>query len=35
MAVFHHYAFVDDSPDATAIADDVWQFCLAAVGGTP
>jgi AcrR family transcriptional regulator len=33
MAVFHHYAFVDDSPDATAIADDVWQFCLAAVGG--
>jgi TetR/AcrR family transcriptional regulator len=34
MSVFHHYAFVDDDPTAATVADDVWQFCLAAVGGT-
>lgn len=34
MSVFHHYAFVDGDPLAATIADDVWRFCLAAVGGT-
>lgn len=33
MSVFHHYAFVDDDPTASNVAEDVWQFCLAAVGG--
>jgi TetR/AcrR family transcriptional regulator len=33
MAVFHHYAFADLPDDATAIRDDLWEFCLAAVGG--
>jgi AcrR family transcriptional regulator len=33
MSIFHHYAFVDDDPDAATIAEDVWAFCLAAVGG--
>jgi TetR/AcrR family transcriptional regulator len=33
MAVFHHYAFAEDDPAAITIADEVWQFCLAAVGG--
>jgi AcrR family transcriptional regulator len=33
MAVFHYYAFVEEP--AGTVADDVWQFCLAAVGGTP
>jgi AcrR family transcriptional regulator len=34
MSVFHHFAFVDD-PAAATVAEDVWQFCLAAVGGRP
>jgi hypothetical protein len=33
MSVFHHYAFVDDDPTAATVAEDVWRFCLAAVGG--
>lgn len=33
MAVFHHYAFADDEA-ADTVAEDVWQFCFAAVGGT-
>jgi len=32
MAVFHHYSFADDA--AGTVAEDVWQFCYAAVGGT-
>jgi AcrR family transcriptional regulator len=32
MAVFHYYSFADDD-DAGTVAEDVWQFCLAAVGG--
>jgi AcrR family transcriptional regulator len=32
MATFHHYAFAAD-PDPTTAVEDVWQFCLAAVGG--
>ena len=34
MSVFHHYAFVADDPTAATVADDVWRFCLAAVGGS-
>ena len=34
MAVFHYYAFADDD-GADTVADDVAQFCLAAVGGAP
>jgi AcrR family transcriptional regulator len=33
MAVFHHYAFADLPDDSTAIRDELWEFCLAAVGG--
>jgi AcrR family transcriptional regulator len=32
MAVFHYYSFADDG-GADTVADDVWQFCLGAVGG--
>lgn len=35
MAVFHHYAFAGDDVAAATVADDVWQFCLGAVGGRP
>jgi AcrR family transcriptional regulator len=35
MAAFHHYAFHPNDPGAGTIADDVWGFCLTAVGGTP
>ena len=31
MSVFHHYAFAAEEDDASTIAEDVWQFCLAAV----
>lgn len=34
MAVFHHYAFAEDDPAAAGAADEVWRFCLSAVGGT-
>jgi AcrR family transcriptional regulator len=33
MAVFHHYAFADLPDDVAEIRDDLWRFCLAAVGG--
>ena len=33
MAVFHHYAFADPPPDATAIVEELWMFCLAGLGG--
>jgi AcrR family transcriptional regulator len=33
MSVFHHYAFATDVDGAGTIAEDTWQFCLAAVGG--
>ena len=33
LAVFHHYAFDDADLDVARVADEVWQFCLAAVGG--
>jgi AcrR family transcriptional regulator len=34
MAVFHHYSFAEDAPAVATVAEDVWEFCLAAVGGT-
>ena len=33
MSVFHHYAFFPDDPAIETASEDVWQFCLAAVGG--
>lgn len=33
MSVFHHYAYADE-PSVESLVDDVWLFCLAAVGGT-
>jgi TetR/AcrR family transcriptional regulator len=35
MSVFHHFAFAEDDPAVATAADDVWGFCLAAVGGPP
>jgi len=35
MSVFHHYAFAEDEAGAATVAEDVWEFCLAAVGGNP
>jgi TetR/AcrR family transcriptional regulator len=35
MAVFHHYAFAAPPPDPAAVDEELWQFCLAALGGTP
>jgi AcrR family transcriptional regulator len=32
MAIFHHYAFMPDDPALATAADDVWQFCLGAIG---
>jgi AcrR family transcriptional regulator len=34
MAVFHHYAYAESEIDAHAIAEELWQFCLRAIGGT-
>lgn len=31
MAVFHYYSFADDDA-ADTVADDVWHFCIAALG---
>jgi len=33
LAVFHHYAFDEAESDIETIAEGVWEFCLAAVGG--
>ena len=33
MSVYHHYSFTPDDAGADSVADDVWRFCLAAVGG--
>jgi AcrR family transcriptional regulator len=33
MAAFHHYAFTTDDAGADAVAEDVWAFCLRALGG--
>ena len=33
MATFHHYAYSEVSADRTVIAEDLWSFCLRAIGG--
>ncbi len=33
MAVFHHYAFAEGPDEVAAIGDELWGFCLTAVGG--
>ena len=35
MAAFHHDVFMPDDPAIATAADDIWQFCLAAIGGAP
>jgi len=35
MAVFHHHAYSDEPIDTTEIAEELWQFCLRALGGSP
>jgi TetR/AcrR family transcriptional regulator len=34
MSVYHEYSFLSDDPRVDTVADDVWAFCLAAIGGT-
>jgi AcrR family transcriptional regulator len=33
MAVFHHYAFAETEEAADEVAEQLWQFCLAGLGG--
>jgi len=33
MAVFHHYAYAEEPIDTAAIAEELWEFCLRALGG--
>jgi AcrR family transcriptional regulator len=33
MAAFHHYAFATGDEGAATVGDDVWTFCLQALGG--
>ncbi len=33
MAVVHHYAYAEGPIDTGAIAEELWQFCLRALGG--
>jgi AcrR family transcriptional regulator len=33
MAVFHHYAFAETEEAADDVAEQLWQFCLAGLGG--
>ena len=35
MAAFHHYAFAVDDAGVGTIAEDVWAFCLGAIGAQP
>jgi TetR/AcrR family transcriptional regulator len=35
VGAYHHYAFQPDDPAMATLADDVWAYCLAAVGGQP
>ena len=35
MATFHHYAFATRDEGSETITEDVWNFCLNALGGTP
>jgi AcrR family transcriptional regulator len=33
MAVFHHYAYAESDADPAAIGEELWDFCLRALGG--
>jgi AcrR family transcriptional regulator len=33
MSVFHYYTYAEDRAEAGGVANDVWRFCLGAVGG--
>jgi AcrR family transcriptional regulator len=33
-SAYHHYAFAARRPPAEAIAERVWEFCLAGIGGS-
>ena len=35
MATFHHYAFATPTAPIEDIADELWSFCLRALGGQP
>jgi len=35
MAVFHHYAYAEIGPDTHTVGEDLWAFCLRALGGAP
>ena len=35
IGAYHHYTFQPDDPAMATLGDDVWLFCLAAVGGSP
>jgi AcrR family transcriptional regulator len=35
MAVFHHHAFATTTRSTGEIAEQVWNFCLAGLGGRP
>jgi AcrR family transcriptional regulator len=35
IGAYHHYAFQPDDPAMATLGDDVWFFCLAALGGSP
>jgi AcrR family transcriptional regulator len=35
QATFHHYAFASTDESMTDIAESLWQFCYAALGGQP
>lgn len=35
MATFHHYAFATPSVPISEVADQLWSFCLRALGGRP
>lgn len=34
-SVFHHYAFAPDDASRHGVADRIWAFCFAALGGQP
>ena len=34
MGVYHHYTFAAGAPDADDIGEQLWAFCLGALGGT-
>ena len=34
MATFHHYAYASSDVPAQQLSDDLWAFCLRALGGT-